>query len=226
MSSSLLRRCTAEGIGTTLLLATVVGSGIMAERLAGGNIALALLANSVATGAGLAVYILVFEPVSGAHFNPVVTISSALVGRFSWHEVPAYLGSQLAGAFAGVAAAHVMFGEKLFVPSSHARAGLALCFAEAVAAFGLLCVVVGLSRKRPGATAPAVGAYIASAYWFTSSTSFANPAVTLARAFTDTFTGIRLLDVPGFVTAQLLGAIAAVMLFEWLGREANAEVSP
>ena len=226
MNTSLLRRCAAESIGTALLLATVVGSGIMAERLAGGNIAIALLANSIATGAGLAVYILALAPVSGAHFNPAVTISFALVGGFSWKDVPAYLVSQLAGAFAGVAAAHVMFGEKLFTPSNHARAGMALCFAEAVAAFGLLFVIVAVSRKRPGATAPAVGAYIASAYWFTASASFANPAVTLARAFTDTFTGIRLLDVPGFVVAQLVGAVAAVVLFEWLGREVNAEASP
>jgi glycerol uptake facilitator-like aquaporin len=197
----------------------------MAERLAGGNVALALLANSLATGAGLAVYILALGPISGAHFNPAVTIASALVGRFSWIEVPAYVSAQLAGAFVGVAAAHAMFGQHLFVLSSHARAGLVFCFAEAVAAFGLLCVIAGVSRRQPNAMAPAVGAYIAAAYWFTSSTSFANPAVTLARAFTDTFTGIRLMDVPGFVGAQLIGAVAAVVLFRWLGRDVRTDAS-
>jgi len=213
---SYAKRCASEAIGTALLLATVVGSGIMGERLSSGNVALALLANSLATGAGLSVFILVFGPISGAHFNPLVTVATAATGDRTWSEAAGYIGSQFFGAFVGVAAAHAMFHAALWSMSTHARPGPSLVFSEAIASFGLLAVIIGLSRSRPGATPFAVGAYILAAYWFTGSTSFANPAVTLARAFTDTFTGIRLADVPGFVIGQVVGAAAAVALFRWL----------
>jgi len=213
--ASYVKRCTAEAAGTGLLLATVVGSGIMGERLAAGNAGLALLANSVATGTGLSVFTLVFGPVSGAHFNPVVSLAVAANGRLRWGEVPGYIAAQLVGAFGGVAVAHAMFGLPAWTPSSHVRQGLSFVASEAVASFGLLAVILGLSRSRPTATAYAVGAYILAAYWFTASTSFANPAVTIARALTDTFTGIRPADVPGFVVGQVLGAGAAVALFGW-----------
>ena len=199
-----------------MLLAAVVGSGIMGERLAGGNVAIALLANSVATGAALVALILTFGSISGAHFNPAVTLADASQGGLSWRDVPAYLAAQVTGAFAGVAAAHVMFGEKLFFASRHAREGGAQLFSEALATFGLLSVIWGCARLRSTAAPFAVAAYITAAYWFTSSTSFANPAVTLARAATDTFTGIRPIDVPAFVAAQLAGAAAATVLFRWL----------
>jgi len=211
-----VKRCMAEGVGTALLLATVVGSGIMGERLASGSVALALLANSIATGAGLSVFILVFGPLSGAHFNPVVTLALGASGRFPWRESLGYIAAQLVGALAGVAAAHTMFGAAAWSSSTHARPGLPLMFSEAIAAFGLLIVVLELSPRRSSATAYAVGAYVLAAYWFTASTSFANPAVTIARAFTDTFTGIRLADVPGFVLGQVAGASAAVLLSRWL----------
>jgi glycerol uptake facilitator-like aquaporin len=214
---SLTRRAVAEGLGTAFLLAAVVGSGIMGERLAGGNVGVALLANTLATGAALVALILTFGPVSGAHFNPAVTLSDASLGGLRWREVPAYLSAQTAGAFAGVAAAHLMFGEPLFAASRHARAGGAQAFGEFVATFGLLSVVWGCVRlQRPVVVPFAVGAYITAAYWFTASTSFANPAVTLARSATDTFSGIRPSDVPGFVAAQLAGAAAAMLLFRWL----------
>ena len=213
---SLSRRLTAETLGTAFLLAVVVGSGIMAERLAGGNIALALLANTVATGAGLVVLILVFGPISGAHFNPAVTLADAWQGGMPWREVPGYLLAQVVGAFAGVAMAHGMFAEPLFVASQHVRTGPDQWFSEFVATFGLLAVIWGCVRQRPSVTPFAVGLYITAAYWFTASTSFANPAVTLARAATDTFAGIRPDDVLGFVAAQLLGALAATALFRWL----------
>ena len=211
-----VKRCMAEGVGTALLLATVVGSGIMGERLASGSVALALLANSIATGAGLSVFILVFGPLSGAHFNPVVTLALGASGRFPWRESLGYIAAQLVGALAGVAAAHTMFGAAAWSSSTHARPGLPLMFSEAIAAFGLLIVVLEVAPRRPSATAYAVGAYVLAAYWFTASTSFANPAVTIARAFTDTFTGIRLADVPGFVLGQVAGASAAVLLSRWL----------
>lgn len=213
---AMLRRLAAECTGTALLLATVVGSGIMAERLSGGNVALALLANTVATGAGLVALILAFGPVSGAHFNPAVTLVDAWRGGISWRAVPGYLIAQFAGALAGVAAAHLMFGEALVSISAHARSGPAQIFSEFIATFGLLSVILGSVRSRPHAVPFAVGAYITAAYWFTSSTSFANPAVTVARAFSDTFAGIAPADVPGFVAGQLLGAISATLLFGWL----------
>ncbi|HUR39585.1 MAG TPA: MIP/aquaporin family protein [Verrucomicrobiae bacterium] len=210
------RRLVAEGAGTALLLAAVVGSGIMGERLAGGNIAIALLANTVATGAALLALILCFGPISGAHFNPAVTLADAVSRGLPWREVPGYVLAQVAGAFAGVAMAHLMFGVDLFEASTKARGGLRQAFSEFVATFGLLAVIWGCSRARPGSVAGAVAAYIMAAYWFTASTSFANPAVTLARAATDTFAGIRPADVPAFVAAQLLGAAAATALFAWL----------
>ncbi len=216
MPVTLARRAAAEGIGTALLLATVVGSGIMGERLAGGSIALALLANTIATGAGLIAFILAFGPISGAHFNPAVTLVDAWQGGLPWRDVPAYVAAQLVGAFAGVAAAHAMFGVPLFAASQHVRSGPAQMWSEFVATFGLLAVIWGCSRRRSAAVPFAVGAYITAAYWFTSSTSFANPAVTLARAATNTFAGIRPADVPGFVAAQLAGAAVATLLFRWL----------
>lgn len=213
---TLTRKLTAEALGTTFLLAVVVGSGIMAEQLAGGNIALALLANTVATGAGLVALILTFGPISGAHFNPAVTLADAWQGGLPWRVVPGYLLAQVLGAFAGVAAAHGMFGEPLFVASQHIRTGPSQWFSEFVATFGLLAVIWGCVRQRPALTPFAVGLYITAAYWFTASTSFANPAVTMARAATDTFAGIRPDDVLPFVIAQLLGAFAATALFHWL----------
>jgi glycerol uptake facilitator-like aquaporin len=213
-----------------MLLAAVVGSGIMGERLAAGNTALALLANTIATGAALVALILTFGPISGAHFNPAVTLSDASQGGIDWREVPAYLGGQIAGAFAGVAAAHLMFGLPLFFASGHARAGGAQIFSEFVATFGLLSVIWGCTRLRSAVTPFAVASYITSAYWFTASTSFANPAVTLARAASDTFAGIRPVDVPGFIAAQLIGAAAATALFRWLvpslPKDATAVVLP
>jgi len=213
----LLRKLVAEGLGSALLLATVVGSGIMGERLAGGNVAIALLANTLATGAGLVALILTFGPVSGAHFNPAVTLAHASQGGLPWREVPGYLLAQVVGAFAGVAVAHVMFKEPaLFFASQRERSGASQLVSEFVATFGLLSVIWGCVRRRPAAVPFAVGAYITAAYWFTSSTSFANPAVTLARAASDTFAGIRLADAPGFVIVQLLGAAASTALFRWL----------
>ncbi len=212
---TLARRLTAEALGTALLLATVVGSGIMGERLAGGNIGLALLANTLATGAGLAALILTFGPISGAHFNPAVTLSDAWQGNTHWRDVPLYLLVQIAGAFAGVAIAHLMFGEALFFASQHARTGAAQWLSEFVATFGLVAVIIGCSRSRPASVPFAVAAYITAAYWFTASTAFANPAVTLARAASDTFAGIRPMDTPGFIAAQLLGMLAATRLFTW-----------
>jgi glycerol uptake facilitator-like aquaporin len=188
----------------------------MGERLAGGNVAIALLANTLATGAMLVTLILTFGPISGAHFNPAVTLADASQGGLAWHDVPAYLAAQIAGAFAGVAAAHVMFGEPVFFASRHIRNGNAQLFSEFIATFGLLSVIWGCARLRSAAVPFAVGAYITGAYWFTASTSFANPAVTLARAASDTFAGIRPGDAPGFIFAQLAGAAAATLLFRWL----------
>jgi len=210
------RRCVAEAVGTAMLLAAVVGSGIMADRLSNGNQAIALLANSVATGAALVALILTFGPVSGAHFNPAVTLADATLGGLPWREVPAYVVCQVGGGIVGVWIAHVMFREPVFMVSVHDRGGPAQMFSEFIATFGLLAVIWGCSRRRSDAVPFAVAAYITSAYWFTASTSFANPAVTAARALTDTFAGIRPEDVPGFIVAQLAGAAAATVLFRWL----------
>jgi glycerol uptake facilitator-like aquaporin len=210
------RRVTAEGMGTALLLAGVVGSGIMGERLAGGNVALALLANTLATGALLMALIATFGPISGAHLNPAVTLAEAWMGSLPWRDAPAYVLAQVTGAFAGVASAHLMFGEPLFALSRHARSGMPQLWSEFVATLGLLSVIRGGVHQRSPALPFAVGAYIAAAYWFTASTSFANPAVTLARAATDTFAGICPRDAPGFILAEMLGAGAATALFRWL----------
>lgn len=194
----------------------VVGSGIMGERLAGGNDALTLLANSLATGAGLSVLILVFEPLSGAHFNPAVTLVAALGKKLPPRRAASYIGAQVLGAYAGTACAHLMFETPVFAFGTHARSGWAQCGSEFVAAFGLLLVILACARNRPNTVPYAVGAYITSAYWFTASTSFANPAVTLARAFTDTFSGIAPADILGFIAAQAAGALTAWALFRWL----------
>jgi glycerol uptake facilitator-like aquaporin len=213
---TLIRRVTAELIGTAMLLAAVVGSGVMGERLAGGNVAITLLANTLATGAALVALILTFGPISGAHFNPAVTLADASQGGLPWREVPAYIAAQVFGAFLGVAVAHAMFGVPLFFASRHERSGMRQLFSEFVATFGLLAVIWGCVRFRSEMVPFAVAAYITAAYWFTSSTSFANPAVTLARSASDTFVGIRPIDAPGFIMAQLLGAAAATFLFRWL----------
>ncbi len=211
-----MRKATSEAVGTAFLLATVVGSGIMGERLAGGNVAIALLANTIATGTGLVALILTFGPISGAHFNPVVTVADAWEGNRPWSDVPVYLAAQVLGALVGVAVAHVMFGEAVFTASQHVRSGTAQLVSEFVATFGLLSVIWGVSRRAAPFTPFAVGAYITAAYWFTSSTSFANPAVTLARSLTNTFAGIRPVDAPGFIGAQVVGALAATALFRFL----------
>jgi glycerol uptake facilitator-like aquaporin len=213
---TLARKITAEAVGTMLLLAAVVGSGIMAEQLSSGNVAIALLANTIATGATLVAIILAFGGISGAHFNPAVTLAVAWEGGLAWREVPGYLAAQVLGALTGVATAHLMFGKPLFEASQHLRAGGAQMFSEFIATFGLLSVIWGCSRIRSDAVPFAVGAYIMGAYWFTASTSFANPAVTLARSLTDTFSGIRPVDVPGFIAAQLIGAFGATFLWSWL----------
>lgn len=212
-----MRAIVSEGIGTALLVAAVVGSGIMGERLSGGNMALALLANSIATGAVLVTLIFTFAPISGAHFNPAVTLASAYEGTFPWRRVPSYVAAQTAGAIAGVIAAHAMFEHPLIALSHHSRTGMAQLFSEFVATFGLLIVVHG-TGKRAGVVPLTVAAYITAAYWFTSSTSFANPAVTIARGLTDTFSGIEPAGIPGFIVAQVLGALAATLLFRWIGK--------
>jgi glycerol uptake facilitator-like aquaporin len=226
MTPTLLQRVVAEFIGTLFLLAAVVGSGIMGERLAGGSVAVALLANSIATGAALVAIILAFGPISGAHLNPVVTLADASRGGIRWSEAPAYIVAQFTGAFAGVAVAHLMFGLMLFSPSTHARSGPAQVFSEFVATFGLLTVIWGCAQHRPSAVSFAVGAYITAAYWFTASTSFANPAVTVARALTNTFAGIRSVDTIPFVSAQLAGAASATLLFRWLTPPSRQEATP
>ncbi len=214
--TSLARRVVAEAVGTAMLLSAVVGSGIMGERLADGNLAIALLANTIATGAALVALISAFGPISGAHFNPAVTLADASQGGLPWREVPAYVAAQITGAFIGVAVAHVMFGLPVFFASRHARSGFAQYFSEFVATFGLLAVIWGCVRVRSSAVPYAVAAYITAAYWFTASTSFANPAVTLARSASDTFAGVRPTDVPPFIVAQFLGAGVATLLFRWL----------
>ena len=210
------QRYAAEAIGSAFLLATVVGSGIMGERLAGGNVAIALGANTAATGAGLVALILTFGPISGAHFNPAVTLAAAASGGLPWRLVPGYVLAQLVGAVAGVACAHAMFELPLIALSQHARTGPGQWFSEFIATFGLLAVIDSGVRHHARLLPFAVGAYIAAAYWFTASTAFANPTVTMARALTDTFAGIRLSDAPGFILAQCAGAVAATLLFRWL----------
>jgi len=210
------RRLAAESLGTAFLLAGVVGSGIMGEALAGGNTAVALLGNTLATGAILAVLILILGPISGAHLNPAVTLAFLLRRAIQPGEAGLYVVVQLAGAVAGTAAAHVMFGEPLFLASTTARTGLGQWTGEVVATFGLVATILGCLRARPGAVPYAVGLFIAAGYWFTSSTSFANPAVTAARAFTDTFSGIVPAHAPAFVACQLVGAVLATAVFGWL----------
>lgn len=216
MRPPLARRVVAEFVGTGFLVAAVIGSGIMGERLANGNVGLALLANTIATGAALVALIIAFGPVSGAHLNPVVSLMGAWEGGLRWSEAPHYVAAQTCGGIAGAFAAHLMFGLPLASLSTHARSGPAQVFSEFVATFGLICVIWGSSRVRTNTVPFAVGAYITAAYWFTASTSFANPAVTIARCLTDTFAGIRPVDVPWFVVAQLLGGLGATLLFRWL----------
>ncbi|MGH6959472.1 MAG: MIP/aquaporin family protein [Dongiaceae bacterium] len=210
------RRLAAEALGTALLVAVVIGSGIMGERLAAGNDAVALLGNTLATGAALPVLILVFGPISGAHFNPVVSASFALQRTLPWNECAAYVPVQVAGAIAGTLLAHLMFGEPLLQASTHVRTGLGVWTGEIVATFALLLTIVGCLRAHPNAVPYAVGLVITAGYWFTSSTSFANPAVTIARSLTDSFAGIRPGDAPGFILAQIAGALVATALAFWL----------
>jgi glycerol uptake facilitator-like aquaporin len=216
---TLTRRLAGEGLGTAFLLIAVVGSGIMAERLAGGNAAIALLANSLATGGALVALIVTFTPVSGAHFNPAVSVALAARGELRWTDALAYAAVQFAAAVLGVVAAHAMFGLPLLEWSQKARPGLGQMWAEFIATFGLLAIVLSCVASGSRAVPYAVSAYITGAYWFTSSTSFANPAVTVARAFTNTFTGIGQGDVPGFLLAQGIAVVVAVPLFAWIFRE-------
>ena len=218
----LVRRLAAEGLGTALLLATVIGSGIMGERLAGGNAALALMGNTLATGAGLVVLITIFGPLSGAHFNPAVTLVFALRREIAPSRAAAYMAVQVVGAILGVWAAHLMFGEAVIQVSSKLRDGPAQAFAEAVATFGLIGSILGGLRFRPHLTPALVGLYITAAYWFTASTAFANPAVTLARSLSDTFAGIAPQSVPGFLLGQAIGALAGAGVFGWLFRTAGS----
>ena len=225
MTLSLSRRAAAEAVGTAMLLTAIVGSGVMGERTAGGNVAITLLANAIATGSALIALILTLAPISGAHLNPVVTLADASQGSFPWREVPAYIAAQVLGAFAGVATAHFMFALPLFSASAHARAGASQVFSEFVATFGLVLVVRGCGTFGSQSAAFAVAAYITAAYWFTSSTSFANPAVTLSRSFSDTFVGIRPVDAPLFILAQLAGAAAATLLFRWFASPLRRSVT-
>jgi glycerol uptake facilitator-like aquaporin len=217
LRSTFSRRLAAEFLGTAMLLCAVVGSGIMAERLAGGNVAIALLANTLATGAALVALILSFGPISGAHFNPVVSLSAAINGDASWRDAGYYTILQITGGLLGVAVADLMFDLPAFFASQKIRTGPGQWLGEFVAAFGLIAVIVAVSRRHKTASiAFAVAAYITAAYWFTSSTSFANPAVTIARSLSDTFAGIHPADVPGFIAAQILGSVSAAFLFNWL----------
>src|SRR5271168_933653 len=216
MKPSLPARLTAEFLGTAFLVAAVIGSGIMGERLSAGNVAIALLANTIATGAALVALILTFGPISGAHLTPAVTLADAIEHGIPWPEAVLYILVQCAGGVAGAIIAHLMFGLRWYSLSSHTRHGWPLVLSEFVATFGLLSVIWGCSRLRLGAVPFAVASYITAAYWFTASTSFANPAVTIARSLSDTFAGIRLSDVPLFIVAQLAGALTATLLFRWL----------
>ena len=213
---TLARRAVAEALGTGLLVAAVVGSGIMGERLAGGNMGLALLANTAATGAALAALISTFGSVSGAHFNPIVTLAERVGGALSWQDVPAYVAAQLIGGLLGTVVANLMFEGPIVSLSRHVRSGSAQLLSEVVATFGLILIIGTCGRYRPGAVPLAVATYISAAYWFTASTSFANPAVTLARAVSDSFAGIRPVDVPAFVVAQAIGGALAVVVVRWL----------
>jgi glycerol uptake facilitator-like aquaporin len=215
---TLTRRLAGEALGTAFLLAVVVGSGIMGERLAAGNAAIALLANSIATGCGLWVLITIFGPISGAHFNPVVTLALATAGEFGWGDVLPYIATQIVAAFIGVAAAHLMFELPLFSISEHVRAGPHQWFSEGVATLGLLLTIWLGARAQPKWVAALVAVYITGAYWFTASTSLANPAVTLARAASNTFSGIRPIDTPGFIVAQLAAALLATLVARWFYR--------
>ena len=219
MDMTLSRKLLAEFLGTAFLVSVVIGSGIMGDRLSGGSVGLALLANTLATGAILVVIILIFGDVSGAHFNPAVTMVFLLRREIALGDSVAYVGVQIIGGIAGAIVAHVMFAEPLIAWSTTARTGIAQWVAEAVATFGLLAAILGCLKTRPKALPYAVGLFISAGYWFTSSTSFANPAVTIARAFTNTFTGIAPSDVPGFIAAQLIGAALAMIVFAWLWRE-------
>jgi len=214
------RRLAAEALGTALLLAVVIGSGIMGERLAGGNVAIALLGNTLATGAALVVLIGVFGPISGAHFNPAVTLVMALRRELSWPLAAGYGLVQVIGAILGVWLAHAMFGEAILQVSGKLRDAPGQALSEAVATFGLLATILGTSRFRPASTPEAVGLYITAAYWFTASTSFANPAVTVARSLSDTFAGIAPASAPAFIAAQVVGALVALGVFGWLLRGA------
>ena len=216
MTFSPVRRLVAEGLGTALLLAVVIGSGIMGDRLAGGNVALALLGNALATGAALVVLIWLFGPISGAHFNPAVTLVAALRRDISWRLALLYPLAQVAGAVLGVWAAHAMFGEPILQVSTKLRDGGGQAFAEVVATFGLVAAILGTAQFRPESTALAVGLYITAAYWFTASTAFANPAVTLARSLSDTFAGIAPSSAPAFILSQFVGALLAAGVFGWL----------
>src|ERR1700722_11369552 len=216
MKFNLRARLTAEFVGSAFLVTAVIGSGIMGERLSGGNVAIALLANTIATGAALVALILTFGPISGAHLNPAVTLADAIEHGIRWPEALTYIAAQCAGGLAGAIIAHLMFGLRWYLLSVHARQGSAQILSEFVATFGLVSVIWGCSRRTPSAVPYAVASYITAAYWFTASTSFANPAVTIARAFSDTFAEIRPQDVPLFIAAQLAGALAATMLFRWL----------
>jgi glycerol uptake facilitator-like aquaporin len=216
MKFNLQARIVAEFLGTAFLVAAIVGSGIMGGRLAAGNLGIALLANTLATGAALAALILTFGPISGAHFNPAVTLADAAERGLPWPEVPIYIAAQCTGGILGAIVAHLMFGLRWYSLSTHARSGWSLVLSEFVATFGLLAVIWGCSRTRSSATPFAVASYITAAYWFTASTSFANPAVTIARALSDTFAGIRPADAPWFIAAQFAGALSATFLFAWL----------
>jgi glycerol uptake facilitator-like aquaporin len=218
-SFSLGRRLAAEGLGTALLLAIVIGSGIMGERLSGGNVAIALLGNTLATGAGLVVLISIFGPISGAHFNPAVTLAMLIRRAITPGAATAYVVVQVVAAILGVWAAHAMFGEPLLQVSQKLRNGPALGWSEFVATFGLFATIFGTSRFKAESTGLAVGLYITAAYWFTASTSFANPAVTFARTLSNTFAGIAPVSAPAFITAQLIATVAASMVFGWLFKE-------
>ncbi len=223
MTTRIGRALAAEFIGTGFLVAAVVGSGVMAGRLSGGNAALALLANTVATGAALVSLILTFGPISGAHFNPVVTVVECINGKFLWQDVTGYVLAQCCGGIAGTLLAHAMFALRAISFSQHARSGPSQFLSECVATFGLVAVIQGCSRERPNAVPFAVATYITAAYWFTASTSFANPAVTIARCLSDTFAGIRPGDVPLFISAQFVGGLSAAFLFRWMASAPQSE---